>query len=51
MSGIALGAGITVLLGLWLLVRRLTMAANCARWEREWAAVGPVWSGHGDIRS
>ena len=49
-SGIALGAGIQRCWA-WLLVRRLTMAANCARWEREWAAVGPVWSGHGDIRS
>jgi len=43
-GGIALAAGLAVLLGVWALVRRLTMAANCARWEQEWREIGPMWT-------
>jgi hypothetical protein len=45
-SGLAvLLAGGIVLAAVWLLVRRATDAANVRRWEREWAMVGPRWSG------
>jgi hypothetical protein len=45
-SGVALAGGIGLLFGLWALVRRATMAANCARWEDEWREVAPNWT-HG----
>jgi len=45
-GGVALAGGIGLLLGLWALVRRATMAANCARWEDEWREVAPNWT-HG----
>jgi hypothetical protein len=38
-----LAAGATLLVCVWALVRRVTLARNCARWEREWRAVEPVW--------
>ena len=41
---VTLGVGLAVVAGLWMLVLRLTMAANCARWEREWREVGPAWT-------
>lgn len=31
-------------------VRRATFAYNCARWEREWQAVEPIWSKGEDRR-
>jgi hypothetical protein len=45
----ALAGGIGLLFGLWALVRRATMVANCARWEDEWREVAPNWTrgGHG----
>jgi hypothetical protein len=36
--------GGAVLGGSWIGVRRLTGWINSARWEREWADVGPDWS-------
>jgi len=45
-GGVALAGGIGLLLGLWALVRRATMAANCARWDDEWREVAPNWT-HG----
>jgi hypothetical protein len=45
-GGVALAGGIGLLFGLWALVRRATMAANCARWEDEWREVAPNWT-HG----
>jgi hypothetical protein len=38
--------GAAVLIGIWAALRRLTASVNAARWEREWAQVGPEWSGH-----
>ena len=46
-GGVALAAGIGLLFGLWALVRRATMAANCARLDEEWREVAPNWT-HGD---
>lgn len=43
-GALVLGAGLTALLALWALVRWATMAANCARWEREWREVAQVWT-------
>jgi hypothetical protein len=43
---VALAGGIGLLFGLWVVVRRVTMAANCARWEDEWREVAPNWT-HG----
>jgi len=43
-GGTALAGGIGLLLGLWALVRRVTMVANCARWEDEWREVAPNWT-------
>jgi hypothetical protein len=45
-GGVVLAGGIGLLVGLWALVRRATMAANCARWEDEWREVAPNWT-HG----
>jgi uncharacterized protein (DUF2164 family) len=45
-GGVALAGGIGLLFGLWVVVRRVTMAANCARWEDEWREVAPNWT-HG----
>jgi hypothetical protein len=42
-GGMALGVGIGLLVGLWALIRRATLAANCARWESEWREVAPRW--------
>jgi len=41
---LALACGAGLLFGLWALVRRATMAANCARWEDEWREVAPNWT-------
>jgi hypothetical protein len=43
-SGVALGVGICLLVGLWALVCRATLTANCVRWEQEWREVAPVWA-------
>jgi hypothetical protein len=43
-GGLALACGVGLLFGLWALVRRATMAANCARWEDEWREVAPNWT-------
>jgi hypothetical protein len=40
---IAIGWG--VLVGIWLTVRRVTLACNCAAWDKEWETVEPKWSG------
>jgi len=45
-GGVALAGGIGLLFGLWALVRRATMTANCARWDDEWREVAPNWT-HG----
>ena len=45
-GGVALAGGIGLLYGLWALVRRATMTANCARWDDEWREVAPNWT-HG----
>src|SRR4051794_5277193 len=49
-AGVVTGAGLllaggSVLATLWFGVRFLTNARNYRRWEREWARVGPEWSG------
>jgi hypothetical protein len=45
LSGFAvLIAGETLCGGGWLLVRRVTAAANARRWAREWDTVGPSWT-------
>lgn len=43
-GGVALVGGIGLLIALWALVRRATLAANCARWEDEWRDVAPKWT-------
>jgi hypothetical protein len=43
-GGVALAGGIGLLFVLWALVRRATMAANCAHWEDEWRDVAPNWT-------
>jgi hypothetical protein len=43
-AALVLGGG-TVLAAGWLLLRLLTDSRNSRRWEREWARVGPEWSG------
>jgi hypothetical protein len=40
----ALGVGIGLLFGFLALVRRATLAANCARWQEEWREVAPLWT-------
>lgn len=46
-SGIAvLFVGASVLGVVWLLVRRGIDTVNSRRWAREWADVGPEWTGH-----
>jgi hypothetical protein len=37
-------AGLALLAGAWAGVRSLVARCNAARWEREWARVGPRWS-------
>jgi hypothetical protein len=49
-AGSAVGAlvllvSLAALTAVWLAVRRLALARNCARWGREWAVVEPLWSG------
>ena len=36
--------GVGLLYGLWALLRRATLAANCARRDAEWREVAPVWT-------
>lgn len=43
-GGMALAGGIGLLFGVWALVRRATMAANCAHWADEWRDVSPNWT-------
>jgi len=43
-GGVALGVGLGLLVGVWALVRRATLAANCARWQEEWHDVAPLWT-------
>ena len=46
-TGIAvLAVGASVLGGVWLLVRRGIDKLNARRWAREWADIGPEWTGH-----
>jgi hypothetical protein len=42
-GGMALAVGMGLLFGLFALVRRATLAANCARWEAEWREIAPRW--------
>lgn len=42
-GGMALAVGIGLLFGLFALVRRATLTANCARWEAEWREIAPRW--------
>ena len=35
-----------VLCGIWVAARRVTLACNIRRWEREWARIGPEWTLH-----
>jgi hypothetical protein len=37
-------AGLALLAGVWAGVRALVDRSNAARWERDWARVGPRWS-------
>ncbi len=39
-----LTAGLVLLCAAWLGLRALTARCNDARWEREWARFGPLWS-------
>jgi len=39
-----IGACLGALACLWETVRRVTLAYNCAAWEREWREVAAVWS-------
>lgn len=41
--GVLLAGGTALATG-WYVLRCVTGACNCRRWEREWAQVGPVWS-------
>jgi hypothetical protein len=43
---VLLVGGIVLTVG-WLGVRRWIGALNAGGWEREWARVGPEWTGHG----
>ena len=43
-GGMALAVGIGLLFGLLPLVRRVTVAANCAPWEAEWRETAPRWT-------
>jgi hypothetical protein len=43
-AGVVILAGVSVLACVWEIVRRVTLAHNCAAWEREWREVAPVWS-------
>lgn len=43
-AGMVFAFGASVLTLLWLLVRRATLAYNCAQWEREWREVASTWS-------
>ena len=42
-AGVVIAAGVSIAC-LWEIVRRCTLACNCAAWAREWRAVAPVWS-------
>jgi hypothetical protein len=43
---VLLGGAVLVGAG-WVLLRRLVGRLNAGFWEREWARVGPQWTGHG----
>ena len=43
-AGIVIATGLSILVGAWRIVRRVTYAYNCASWEREWREVAPIWS-------
>jgi hypothetical protein len=43
-AGAVLTAGLVLLSAAWLGLRAVTTRCNDARWEREWARVGPLWS-------
>jgi len=42
--GIVIVGGLSILAGLWEVVRRVVLAYNCAAWEQEWREVAPIWS-------
>lgn len=49
-AGVGLGVALFVAAAalataLWSATRRLTLARNCVRWEREWVQVEPIWCG------
>jgi hypothetical protein len=46
----ALAGGWLVLFAGWQGVRRFTTTLNDRAWDREWARIGPEWTGHGGDR-
>ncbi|HTF55577.1 MAG TPA: hypothetical protein VK735_49715 [Pseudonocardia sp.] len=45
LAGMFLIPAFGLLVATWCAVRRWALGRCCARWEREWACVEPVWSG------
>jgi hypothetical protein len=43
-AAVVIGACLGLLACLWVILRRVTLAYNCAGWEREWREVAPIWS-------
>jgi hypothetical protein len=43
-AAVVIGACLCLLVFLWVILRRVTLAYNCAGWEREWREVAPIWS-------
>jgi hypothetical protein len=42
--GIVIVGGVSILAGLWEVLRRVVLAYNCGAWEQEWREVAPIWS-------
>lgn len=49
-AAVAITASLALLACLWVVLRRVTLAYNCAAWEREWREVAPIWSSGGGKR-
>ena len=45
LGGLVLVGATTALAVVWRGVRRWALHRNCARWEREWMNIEPIWSG------
>ena len=43
-AAVVISACLTLLACLWVILRHVTLAYNCASWEREWSEVAPIWS-------